>query len=116
MSKWLYVLAVAVIGILPPAVSAQAQSPAVPPPEQAIEGIDASRVVVIGAGLLIGALAMEVLVAGDVAILAGAVVGGVMADWWYRTKDYDTIVPKARYRAAALPAPSTSRLAMVPRQ
>ena len=116
MPKLLLVLTVAVIGMFPLSVSAQGQSPAVPPAEQAVEVIDASRLVVIGAGILIGAVAMDVLIAGDLAILAGAVAGGVLTDWWYRTQEYKSVVPKTKYRAAALPASSGLRLAMLPRQ
>ena len=116
MRKFFLVLMIAVIGIFPLSVSAQNQSPAVPPAPAMIEGIDASRLVVIGAGILIGAVAMEVLVAGDLAILAGAVAGGVLTDWWYRTQDNKSMVPKTGFRVAALPASSGLRLAMLPRR
>ena len=112
MPKLLLVLTVAVIGMLPLSVSAQVQAPAAPPVEQSLNGIDASRLVVIGAGILIGAVAMEVLVAGDLAILAGAVTGGFLTDWWYRTHDSHSMMPKA----ASLPVSSDLRLAMLPRQ
>ena len=84
MPKFLLVLTIAVIGMLPLSVSAQVQAPEAPPAQQGFDGIDGSRLVVIGAGILIGAVAMEVLVAGDLAILAGAVAGGFLTDWWYR--------------------------------
>jgi hypothetical protein len=104
---------IAVIGIFPLSVSAQGNSP---PVEQGIESIDPSRLVVIGAGILLGAVAMEVLVAGDIAILAGAVAGGFVTDWWYRTRENKTVLPKAKFRAAAFPVRSDVRLAMLPRQ
>jgi len=116
MSKLLLVLMAAVIGMLPMNVSAQDKSPAVPQVERLVQNIDPSRLVVIGAGVLIGAIAMEVLIASDVAILAGAVAGGIVTDWWYRTQEYKTVVPKAKFRAAAFSKRSEVRLAMLPRQ
>lgn len=121
MLKLLLVLTVAAIGLLPLRVSAQEQTPAIPPIEQAIEGIDPSRLVVISAGLLLGAVTMQLLVAGDVAILAGAVVGGVLMDWWYGGREYQSMIPKkAGYWFAASPlSPGLSPdmgLAMLPRQ
>ncbi|MBT3304846.1 MAG: hypothetical protein HN377_00015 [Alphaproteobacteria bacterium] len=116
MSKLLLVLTIAVIGILPLSVSAQTNSPTTPPPGQIVEGIDFTRLAVIGAGVVIGAFAMEVLMVGDIAIVAGAVAGGVLTDWWYRTKDHQSLIPKVGYRAAAYTASPEIRLAMVPRQ
>jgi hypothetical protein len=117
MPKLLLVLTVAAIGLFPLSVSAQESAPAVPPVEQVIEGIDSSRLVAIGAGLLIGAITMEVLVAGDLAILAGAVTGGVLTDWWYRKRETVSMVPKAAYSFAGDPvSPGLFKLAMLPRQ
>jgi hypothetical protein len=113
MPKLFLLLMVAVIGLLPLSVSAQQKQA---PVQQEVEGIDPSRLVVIGAGVLLGAVAMEILVAGDLAILAGAAAGGFVTDWWYRTREYKTLVPKAAYRAAALPVSTDIRLAMLPRQ
>jgi hypothetical protein len=110
MSKLLLVLAVAVIGMMPVSVSAQGQ----PPVAQATESLDPARLVLIGAGILVGAVAMEVLVAGDLAILVGAATGGILTDWWYRTKDYKSAAQKTAFREAALPVPSGFKLAMLP--
>jgi hypothetical protein len=95
--------------MLPVSVSAQGQ----PPVAQATEGIDPARLVLIGAGILVGAVAMEILVAGDLAILAGATTGGILMDWWYRTKDYKSVAQNTAYREAALPVPSGFKLAML---
>lgn len=117
MPKLLLVLTVAAIGLFPLSISAQETAPEVPPVEQMIEGLDSSRLVVIGAGLLIGALTMEVLVAGDLAILVGGVTGGVLTDWWYRKREAESMVPKAAYRFAAdPPSQGLFKLAMLPRQ
>ena len=116
MSKLLLVLTIAVIGFLPLSVSAQTNSPTAPPTGQAIEGIDFTRLAVIGAGVVIGAFAMEVLMVGDIAVVAGAVAGGLLTDWWYRTKDHKSLMPKVAYRAAAYTPSSDIRLAMLPRQ
>ena len=116
MSKLLLVLMVAVIGMFPLTVSAQDKSTDAPRMERISQGVDPSRLVVIAAGVLVGAIAMEVLIASDFAILAGAAAGGFVTDWWYQTQEYKTVVPKARFRAAALTVPSDERLAMLPRQ
>jgi hypothetical protein len=121
-------LLVALLGLLPLSVSAQslaqAQSPAPPSGGTVMDGLDPARLAVIGAGVVLGAMAMEVLIVGDLAILAGAVTGGVLTDWWYRTQDRPTLLPKAAYRAAIQAgqpgtAPGTAtaiRLAMLPRR
>ncbi len=112
MPRLFMVLIVAFIGFLPMSVSAQVKPP---PAQQTIEGIDPSRLVVIGVGVLAGAVVMEVLVVSDLAILAGAVAGGYVTDWWYRNQEYKIVVPKAAFRAAAFSASSDARLAMLPR-
>ena len=42
-----------------------------------------AQVIVVGAGVVVGALLVHVLIGADFTYFAGAVAGGLVADWWY---------------------------------
>lgn len=60
--------------------SASAQQAAAPP---TIEGVSSAKVLAIGFGALLGAVAAQALVAGEGVTLVGGVAGAVLGAWWY---------------------------------
>lgn len=48
-----------------------------------ILGIPKEEAVVVGAGIIAGALVLHLMVPGDFTYFAGGVVGGLAALWWY---------------------------------
>lgn len=63
-------------------VMASAQGPAAPANEQLIV-LRPGQLLAIGAGVVIGALAFQVAVPSRLGLLAGAVIGGYLGDFWY---------------------------------
>ena len=100
MRKLTMVLAIALIGLLPVSATAQEQAPP-PPSAEMVNEIDTVRLLVIGTGILAGAFAMDALIATDLSILAGAVVGGVLTDWWYRSQQQDMLMRSKKFRSAS---------------
>ncbi|HEV2301846.1 MAG TPA: hypothetical protein VGR91_09780 [Stellaceae bacterium] len=66
-------------------VAADAQVKTVPQQPQSGEilGLTKEQVFVVGAGVVVGALALHLLVGADFTYFAGAVAGGLAAGWWY---------------------------------
>lgn len=54
--------------------------PAVP---RTVAGVSSSKVLAIGIGALLGAVAGNALVAGEGVTLVGGAAGGLLAAWWY---------------------------------
>ncbi len=78
--------AVLALSLLAPAV-ASAQTPASPAPaapvsEQLIV-MRPAQLLAIGAGVVIGALVFQVAVPTRLGLIAGAVIGGYLGDFWY---------------------------------
>ncbi len=66
-------------------VAANAQTPAAPPApanEQYLV-LRPAQLLAIGAGVVVGALVFQVAVPTRLGVLAGAVVGGYLGDFWY---------------------------------
>ena len=65
-------------------VAAQAQAAAAPAPasEQLIV-LRPSQLLAIGAGVVVGALVAQVAIPTRLGLLAGAVIGGYLGDFWY---------------------------------
>jgi predicted MFS family arabinose efflux permease len=63
------------------AVAQQRAAPAPPPPAAA--GVSSSKVLAIGIGALLGAVAANAIVAGEGVTLVGGAAGGLLAAWWY---------------------------------
>jgi len=78
---WAVVLAIALAA--PIAADAQVKAAPQAPPQAKILGLTREQIVVIGAGVVVGALALHLLVGADFTYFAGAVAGGLAADWWY---------------------------------
>jgi hypothetical protein len=49
-----------------------------------IVGISKEQALVVGAGIIAGALVVHLVVPADFAYLAGGVGGGLAANWWYQ--------------------------------
>ena len=72
------ILTIVLIGLFPLSALAQEKAPAPDSPatpDEFMESIDTSRVLVIGAGIIAGAIALEAIAVGDLSVLAGAVIG-----------------------------------------
>ena len=71
--------------VLSPLTAAAQQRPAPPPavPSPAAEGISSTKVLAIGVGALIGAVAANAIVAGEAVTLVGGAAGGLLTAWWY---------------------------------
>lgn len=63
-------------------VAAQAQAAPAPASEQLIV-LRPSQLLAIGAGVVVGALVAQVAVPTRLGLLAGAVIGGYLGDFWY---------------------------------
>ena len=64
-------------------LSAVAQQKAAPPPPAAAEAVSSAKVLAIGIGALLGAVAAQAIVAGEGVTLVGGAAGGLLAAWWY---------------------------------
>ena len=61
-----------------------APTPPTPPtPPPAAAGVSSSKVLAIGIGALLGAVAANAIVAGEGVTLVGGAAGGLLAAWWY---------------------------------
>lgn len=63
-------------------VAAQAESAPAPASEQLIV-LKPSQLLAIGAGVVVGALVAQVAIPTRLGLLAGAVIGGYLGDFWY---------------------------------
>ena len=79
MPKWIVAAVVAVWLCTPGFAFAQ--------PDQGqsgtIAGVSNEQALVVGAGVIAGALILHFVVPGDLTYFAGGVVGGLAALWWY---------------------------------
>src|SRR5437762_10600636 len=84
MRKLMLAVVLVLFGLMPFTASAQ-QRPAQAPtlPTISTEGIPTAKIVAIGIGAVLGAVAAEAILAGDAVGLLGGAVGGVLAAWWY---------------------------------
>jgi hypothetical protein len=96
------------LSVLSPWSASAQQQVAVPP---TIEGVSSAKVLAIGFGALLGAVAAQALVAGEGVTLVGGLAGGVLGAWWY---DNSSAPVRAALRepAAAPALASAERLAL----
>ena len=66
---------------MPAAAQAQAAGPA--PASEELIVVRPSQLLAIGAGVVVGALVAQVAVPTRLGLLAGAVIGGYLGDFWY---------------------------------
>lgn len=83
MRKILAALAISMIAVVP--IAAQANEHVIPVQMQgsAGDGSDVSKVVAIGAGIVIGAVLVSSAMTLRGATILGAVAGGLLGNWWY---------------------------------
>lgn len=102
MRKLTLVAVLLLVATLPFTASAQPRPPG-PPAAPAPSGevmLNVSKLVTIGAGVIIGAVVLEALAAGDAAVLAGGLLGGFIGAWWYDNNQGDGM-PRMMMRQSA---------------
>jgi hypothetical protein len=67
----------------PVAALAPAKAASQEPQSTGIFGLTKEQVFVVGAGVVVGALAVHLVIGADFTYFAGALAGGLAADWWY---------------------------------
>jgi hypothetical protein len=80
MSRLLMVIGLALSLLLPAA--ARAESPIATPRAQS--GLPIEKMVMIAVGVAIGAVLVHVAAPGEFGAIAGGLLGGIAANWWYR--------------------------------
>src|SRR5690242_20991998 len=75
--------AIALLALSPLTATAQPKSAPAPTPPAVTEGVSSAKVLAIGIGALLGAVAGQAIVVGDGVTLVGGVAGGLLAAWWY---------------------------------
>jgi hypothetical protein len=110
------VLAISLALCLAASTGARAQPSAAPPgpgPQQAqgdtILGMSKEQVFVVGAGIVVGALVVHLVIPADFTYFAGGVAGGLVANWWYHNGGEEKV------RAFIKEAPSAKRTAIAAR-
>jgi hypothetical protein len=83
MSKIIVTLLIVFCLALPSVSHAQSATSPLEKRSEEIFGMSQDNVLTIGAGIILGALALHWVVPTDLTILAGGVLGGYAANWWY---------------------------------
>jgi hypothetical protein len=86
MRSLILVGAFALLVLSPLTAAAQQRAAPAPPPaaqRPAAEGVSSAKVLAIGIGALLGAVAAQAIVAGEGVTLVGGAAGGLLASWWY---------------------------------
>jgi hypothetical protein len=84
MAKILITLLVIFCLAIPSVSRAQSATSPLEKRSEEIFGMSQDNVLTIGAGIILGALALHWVVPTDLTILAGGVLGGYAANWWYQ--------------------------------
>ena len=95
-----------------PAAAPAPAAPAAPAPQSAIEGVTSAKVLSIGIGALLGAVAAQAIVAGEGITLVGGAAGGLLAAWWYEVASSGPTRAAMREPAGAPFLARTERLAL----
>src|SRR5262249_28497660 len=105
MVRMLMAAAVAAALLLPGAAAA---APAAAPAAAQTDwfGVSTERVVMIAAGAAIGALVIHVAAPSEIGAIAGGLLGGMAAEWWYRNGGEERVHAWLRTPAASAPAPA----------
>jgi hypothetical protein len=93
-------------------LSAVAQQKAAPPPPAAAEAVSSAKVLAIGIGALLGAVAAQAIVAGEGVTLVGGAAGGLLASWWYDNPGSGPIRAPMHARAEGPEPARAERLAL----
>lgn len=98
--------------VLSGAAPGQAQDATSPPAAVAESGINGTRLLAIGAGVIAGSFLVEGLIAGQASSIIGGVGGGLLAGWWYSKTQERPAIDSVRYREASAVSPQTRPLKM----
>ena len=105
----LAVLTLVVFCLFSPA-AARAQTSAPAPQTEVVFGMTSDQFAMVGAGVVVGALALHLLIPGDITYFAGGIAGGLLANWWYRNGGAERV--RATLRPTAASATGDIRLGL----
>jgi len=83
MRNLILVGAFALLVLSPLTAVAQPKAAPAPTAPTTVEGVSGAKVLAIGVGALLGAVAANAIVAGEAVTLIGGAAGGLLAAWWY---------------------------------
>ena len=115
MRSLILVGAFALLVLSPLTAAAQqkaAPAPATPPAASAAEAVPSAKVLAIGIGALVGAIAGQAIVAGEGVTLVGGAAGGLIAAWWYDNSSAGPSRAAMHAEAAGPELASAERLAL----
>jgi uncharacterized membrane protein YebE (DUF533 family) len=102
--------------VLSPLTAAAQQRPGPGPapvaPPAAAEGVSTAKMLSIGIGALLGAVAAQAIVAGEGVTMVGGVGGGLLAAWWYENSNSGPTRAAMHARAEVPEGARAERLAM----
>jgi uncharacterized membrane protein YebE (DUF533 family) len=100
--------------VLSPLTAAAQQRPGPAPvaPPAAAEGVSTAKMLSIGIGALLGAVAAQAIVAGEGVTMVGGVGGGLLAAWWYENSNSGPTRAAMHARAEVPEGARAERLAM----
>jgi hypothetical protein len=114
--RYLMIVGALVLLALSPLTAFAQQKPAplpgAPPTAGVAEAVPSAKVLAIGIGVLLGAVAGQAIVAGDGVTLVGGVAGGLLAAWWYDNSNNPPTRAAMHAEGAALELARTERLAL----
>ncbi len=96
--------------VLAPLTAAAQQKPT--PPAATAEPVPSAKVLAIGIGALLGAVAGQAIVAGEGVTLVGGAAGGLLAAWWYDNSGGGATRAAMRATAPVPELASAERLAL----
>ena len=116
MRNLMLVGAFALLVLSPLTAAAQqrpAPTPSAPPTASAAaEAVPSAKVLAIGIGALLGAVAGQAIVAGEGVTLVGGAAGGLIAAWWYDNSSAGPSRAAMHAEAAGPELASAERLAL----
>ena len=74
-----------------------------------ILGVSKEQALIVGAGILGGALVLHLAAPGDFTFFVGGVVGGLAAAWWYENGGEEKLRPLLRPQPASAEPPASGR-------
>jgi hypothetical protein len=100
--------------LLSPLTAAAQQKPVplAPPAAGTVEAVPSAKVLAIGIGALLGAVAGQAIVAGEGVTLVGGAAGGLLAAWWYENSNGGSTRAAMHAEGAALELAGAERLAL----
>lgn len=112
MRNLILAAALALVVLSPLTAAAQQRSAPSPAAPATIEGVSSAKVLAIGFGAILGAVAANALVVGEGVTLIGGIAGGVAASWWYDNSSSSATRAAMRERTGGPAMANAERLAM----